>query len=199
MKRQRGFTLLELLVVIALVGILVLFSATNLSGAQRRREFENFTRELVNLLETCRWRAISEGAYAGAVITQQGGSYVASVYLDGNNNGIRLQDIADGADASFHDPMLLQRAMKDVEAGYLSEPVPQIPPRTGMIPDTSDPIRFGHSNIISFSPRGDSSSGTLYLVCHSQKEMYALVLYGATARLTLWRYRSNQWQTVEDR
>lgn len=185
--------------VLALVGILLLFSATDLAGAQRRREFENFARELAGLLETCRWRAISEGEYAGAVITRGDSGYVAVLYLDGNGNGIRIQDISRGVDFQFRGPVVLRRALGDVEAGYLSDPVPQIPPRNGFITDTTDPVRFGRSNIISFSPRGDSSSGTLYLACHSQKQMYALVLYGATARLTLWKLRSNQWQTVEDR
>lgn len=199
MKKQNGFSLLELLVVMALIGILLLFSATDLRGAQRRRDFENFARELVDLLETCRWRAISEGTYAGAVITRADAGYSAILYLDGNGNGIRIQDISNGVDLQFRGPVILRRAMGDVEAGYLSVPVPQIPPRTGFITDLSDPIRFGRSDIISFSPQGDSSSGTIYLACHSQSEMYALVLYGATARLTLWKLRSNQWQTVEDR
>ena len=189
----------EALVVLALVGILLLFSATDLRGAQRRRDFENFARELVDLLEVCRWRAISEGAYAGAVITRAEDGYSAVLYLDGNGNGIRMQDISNGVDLQFRGPVLLRGAGGDMEAGYVSPPVPQIPPRTGYLSDLSDPIRFGRSDIISFSPRGDSSSGTIYLACHSQSEMYALVLFGATARLTLWKLHSNQWQTVEDR
>jgi Tfp pilus assembly protein FimT len=191
--------MLELLVVLALVGIVMLVCGFNVAAEQRRRDFENFARETMDLLEQCRLRAINSGVYAGAVVDQQGAAYTVSVYLDGNGNGIRTQDIAEGTDRLVRGPVALQRDQGDVEAGYLEQPVPQLPPKSGLIADTSDPVKFGRSDIISFSPRGDSSSGTLYLSCHSQKEMYALVLYGATARLTLWRLKSNQWQTVEDR
>ena len=199
MKNQRGFTLPELLVVVALIGIVLLVTATDLAGAQRKREFENFAREIVDLLEFCRWRAISEGSYAGAIMTETNNTYEASIFLDGNNNGIRNADVLSGVDRRLRGPVQLRRALGDVNLGFLDTPVPQIPPRRGFIPDVDDPIKFGRSDIISFSPQGDSSSGTIYLACHSQNEMYALVLFGATSRLTLWRLRRNQWQTVEDR
>jgi hypothetical protein len=95
-------------------------------------------------------------------------------------------------------PMYLQRAQGDMEAGILDSPVPEIPPKKGWL-DPVDPVKFGSSNIISFSPDGQSSSGTLYLACHSQQRMYAIVLYGPTAKLTLWKYFDTKWQMVGDR
>jgi hypothetical protein len=50
-----------------------------------------------------------------------------------------------------------------------------------------DPIRFGRSDLVSFSPRGTSSSGTLY-VSDGRLAAAAIVLYGGTGRIRIWVY-----------
>ncbi len=197
---MKGFSVLELLVVLALIGLLVMIASPDLRGAERQREFENFARETVYLVEKCRWKAMNERTYAGIVFEKSGDLYAASLYTDGNGNGIRIADVQSGKDPAFYRTVILQRASGDIAAGILQNPaVAQIPPKTGTIDDAEDPVKFGKSDILSFSPNGDSSSGTLYLACRSQRQMYALVIYGATARLTLWKYSNFQWQTVGDR
>ena len=147
-------------------------------------------------METCRWKALNERAYAGISLQRRDGIYYASLYLDGNANGIRSADIQQGTDSRFRGPVRLERSTGDIAVGTLGTFVPQIPPRTSFL--DSDPVKFGKSDIISFSPYGDSSSGTLYLACYSRQEMYAIVTYGPTARWTLWRFSNQQWQMVED-
>lgn len=192
--------MVELLVVVALIGLLVVLGSNDLRGAQRQQEFENFGRETLALAERCRWKAMNERKYAGIIFERAGETYVAVLYQDGNGNGIRLSDVQSGKDSAFYRSMVLERASGDIQAGILRNPdVTQIPPKTGTIDDPDDPIKFGKSDILSFSPNGDSSSGTLYLACRSQRQMYALVAYGATARLTLWKYSNFKWQTVGDR
>lgn len=194
---MRGFSLVEMLAAMALLAVLLLFMASDLRGAERRLDFEFFAREVIRLLEVCRWKAINQRCYAGIWLHNLENTYYASLYQDGNANGIRLGDIRDGKDSCFQGPVRLERSSADIVVGILQTEVPQIPPRTGLL--DSDPIKFGRSDIISFSPNGDSSSGTLYLACHSQKQMYAIVVFGPTARWTLWKYSNQQWQMVEDR
>jgi hypothetical protein len=73
--------------------------------------------------------------------------------------------------------------------------IPKIPPRRGAITNMSDPIQFGRSNLIGFSPDGSSSSGTIY-VTNGRDELYAVVLFGPTTRIRVWRYerRSGLWR-----
>ncbi len=166
-------------------------------GAQRQRDFEQFARELVALLETCRWKALNERSYAGVIIEERESSHFLSLYLDGNRNGIRTADALSGKDYRFRGPVRMDKDSHDIGTGILNATIPQLPPKKGFL-NPADPVQFGKSNIISFSPKGDSSSGTLYLACRSQKQMFAVVIYGATARLRLWKYSNHEWQMVED-
>jgi prepilin-type N-terminal cleavage/methylation domain-containing protein len=199
MKMERGYSLIELMTVLVFLGLILLFTTGDLRGAERQRDFENFAGEVIRLVEICRWKALNEQAYAGISFQRTAGCFYASLYLDGNGNGIRTIDMEQGTDRRFQGPVRLKRSSADIEAGILDSNVPQIPPRTGFLGDKQDPVKFGRSDIISFSPYGDSSSGTLYLACHSQKQMFAIVVYGTTARVSLWKYRNLKWQMVGDR
>ena len=196
---MRGMSLLELLVVLGLIGVFVVASTSNLTATQRQLDFDHFAREIVSSLEKCRWKAFQQRRYTGALISQQpNDGYEFSFFQDGNGNGIRTTDIHQGTDTSIYRAIPIQRASRDIEAAVLKTEIPEIPPKTGTL-NPADPVKFGKSNIISFSPDGQSSSGTLYLACHSQKRMYAVVLYGPTARITLWKYSNQNWQMVGDR
>jgi prepilin-type N-terminal cleavage/methylation domain-containing protein len=196
---MRGMSLLELLVVLGLIGLFVVVSTANVTATQRQLDFDQFAREVVTSLEKCRWKAFEQRCYTGVLISQRpDNAYDFSFYRDGNGNGIRTADISHGTDTTTYRTIPVQRASRDIEAAVLKTGVPEIPPKKGML-NPLDPIKFGKSNIISFSPDGQSSSGTLYLSCHSQKRMYAVVLYGPTARISLWKYSNQSWQMVGDR
>lgn len=197
--KKAGFSAVEVLVVLALVGLFILFTGTNWAGMQKQKDFEIFALETLNLFEKCRWKALNERRYAGAVLQRINQDYFAALYQDGNGNGIRRADIQSGVDPRFYGPLKLSRAMEDIHVGILNPQIPEIPPKTGIIPNASDPVKFGSSDIVSFSPFGDSSSGTLYLGCASQQQMYAIVLFGSTARLSLWKFSNQNWQMVGGR
>jgi len=195
---MRGVSLIELLVVLLLASLFAVMATANLSATQRRLDFDEFAREVVNAMEVCRWKALNERRYTGILVEHPGAVFQFSFFRDGNKNGIRTAEIESGLDAAFLRPMYLHRALGDMEAAVLGIAVPEIPPKKGWL-DPEDPIKFGKSSVISFSPNGQSSSGTLYLACHSQQRMYAIVLYGPTAKLTLWKFFNSKWQMVGDR
>jgi hypothetical protein len=83
-----------------------------------------------------------------------------------------------------------------VELGFPPGPAPsRIPPRSGTIADLTDPVKFGVSNVVSFSPLGRASSGTLYL-SDGHHQLRGVVLFGPTVRVRVWRYdaREGRWR-----
>jgi hypothetical protein len=60
------------------------------------------------------------------------------------------------------------------------------PDGDGVIVAGSDPVRIGNTDLLSFSPLGSSTSGTLYVAAGSGTQMCVRVL-GATGRIrVMW-------------
>src|SRR5205085_12640284 len=69
-KAKKGFSYLELVVVLALIGLFLIVSTSNLIAAQRQRDFDDFFQEVITALKTCRWRALRQRKYAGIYVRQ---------------------------------------------------------------------------------------------------------------------------------
>jgi hypothetical protein len=110
------------------------------------------------------------------------------VVEDGNGNGLRTAEIRRGVDPTISGPHHLQDRVEDVRLGFPpGGPFPRIPPRAGNIVDTDDPVQFGRSDIVAFSPLGRSSSGTLYIT-DGRRGLFGIVLFGPSTRVRVWRY-----------
>jgi len=125
-------------------------------------------------------------------LTWSGGRYQYAFYADGDGDGVRSNDIASGRDPLIGEPRDLPTRYEGIDFGLLPEAIPEVPPGAGVLPPGSDPVRFGRSDIITFTPRGTSSSGTLYL-SDGQGTVAAVVVYGATGRLRFWRFDRERW------
>ncbi len=125
-------------------------------------------------------------------LTWSGGRYQYAFYADGDGDGVRASDIASGRDPLIGQARDLPGRYEGIDFGLLPEAIPEVPPGSGVLPPGSDPVRFGRSDIITFTPRGTSSSGTLY-VSDGQGTVAAVVVYGATGRLRLWRFDRERW------
>ena len=112
-----------------------------------------------------------------------------SMYMDGNRNGVRSVDIASGKDRRIAGPLALNGGAADVRVG-INPGVPAIPPDSGIL-DPADPIRFGSSNILSFSPLGTATPGTFYLAGEGQQA--AVRVTAGSARVRLMTCRGRKW------
>ncbi len=179
---ERGTAVAEVLLVMT---ILVLVAAIAVPGtaqvidSRRARLAAGF---VASRLRLARHEAIFKTRQVGLVFDSIGDRWVFSVCIDGNQNGIRHTDIGVGIDACVEGPHDLERMFDGIRIDVDS---------TLAVPEGStasaDPVRFGPSDIASFSSAGSCTPGTIYLRS-KQGVQYAVRVGGATGRTRILRY-----------
>jgi hypothetical protein len=114
------------------------------------------------------------------------GRDVYSTYSDGNFNGVQSVDIAAGIDQKLSGPHVLGAGQSGVEVGVL----PDAPAPDGG-PLGPEPIRFGTSRMVSFSPLGTGTPGTFYL--KTRNSMAGVRVTGGSARVRIMILRGTRW------
>ncbi len=181
--RAFGFSLVELLVVVAITMVMAavalpffrpMFADAHIVGAAH--EFRQQFRLAASM-------AVRANVYT-AIRFERGGEQVSyAVYRDGDRDGVRADDIASGRDPRVSGPFPLATG-PTVRIGILPG-VPEIPPERGAL--SGDPIRFGRSDILSFSPLGSATPGTFYLAGDGAQAAVRVVGGTARVRLLIWR------------
>jgi hypothetical protein len=195
MERSPGLGLAEALaslVVVALLAMIVLPASADLRRAGLTAAA---ARDLAVRFHALRWKSVARHRHHGLFFSREGEAWVWFEVSDGNGNGLRTAEIRDGTDPTLSGPHRLSDRLAPVRMGFPpGGRIPRIPPRRGYVDDLDDPVRFGRSDLVSFSPLGASSSGTLF-VTDGRNELYGVVLFGPTARVRVWRYdrRTRQW------
>ena len=112
------------------------------------------------------------------------------LFADGDGDGVRQADIDDGIDFALGPAVHITELFRNVSLRIPSA-VPA-PDDGGTLDARSDPIRIGSSNLLSFSPLGSATSGTIYLAARTGPQLCVRVL-GATGRTrVLWFDTANQ-------
>jgi len=190
-RRQRGWSLTDALVTLVIVGLLAAWTAPVAARAVADARTAAAAREFALLFHALRWRAVSENRAAGLYFEQSGGAWQWWEIEDGNGNGLRTAEVRDGTDLRRSGPHRLEQTHRGVRLGFPSgDPIAAIPPGRGVLTG-SDPVRFGRADLISFTPRGRSSSGTLYLTDGNHR-LYGVRLFGASTRVRVWRWDNGE-------
>jgi prepilin-type N-terminal cleavage/methylation domain-containing protein len=115
MKRNKGFTLVELLIIIAIMGFLAAIAAPNLTNFVRKNRIENQTRRIYSDLGNTRVRAMSTNR-AHCLVFQPAPFNHYQVISDTNGNG--------QCDAVPADTEIMRRAGIDIVPFTFSNAVP---------------------------------------------------------------------------
>jgi type II secretory pathway pseudopilin PulG len=180
-----GYSLIELLLVLAAATAFASLALplTSVSvDAGKARQAASF---VATRLRLARQQAVARTTTVGLVFDMVNGRWSVRVCADGNNNGVRRTDIGSGVDRCLEGPHDLETMFPGVRVAVdssLDGPAGE--------PPSPDAVRFGASDIASFSSSGSCTAGSLFLRS-SHGLQYAVRVAGVTGRTRVLRYNAS--------
>jgi hypothetical protein len=186
---ERGRTLLEMTIVVALVLLSASMLVPTLRAYSQEAQITGAAQTFQGRFREAYSIAVRRNVETAIRFETDASGTTYSVYRDGNGNGVLSADIATGRDARIMGPIPLDAGLSGVRVA-INPGVPAIPPDSGTL-DPADPIRFGRSNMLSFSPMGTATPGTFYLAGDSAQA--AVRVTPGSARVRILFCRGRKW------
>jgi Type II transport protein GspH len=180
---ERGAALIDVVFCCGLAGIIAAIAIPTLHATRERDAGRMAARYLAHRLQLVRIEAVRRNTMV-AMRFETGAADLLAVYVDGDGDGVLKADIDAGTDPQVTPPARLADYFAGVSLRILNDmPAPD---GHGTLAAYSDPVRLGASDLLSFSPLGSATSGTIYLAARSGPQQ-AVRVTGATGRMrVLW-------------
>lgn len=151
-----------------------------LTGLDRARGWAA-ARYLASRMTATRSHAVLRSAHVALRFVTDRSGISFQTFVDENQNGVRTDDIAAAVDRPLDAPTRLPELFPGVTIA--------LAPELG-----TDPVRIGTSHLLSFSPLGTATPGTIYVRGRDGTQLAVRVL-GATGRTRVLHYvpRTGRW------
>jgi prepilin-type N-terminal cleavage/methylation domain-containing protein len=193
-RSVRAFSLVELMVVMAIIGLTLTFAAPAFREMRKAAAMRNATRELRSIFHLTRMRAVSRSRHCAVKFRLAGGEWQYAIHDDGDGDGVRNNDITSGVDPIVAPMRPVLLGIGDARIGIPFKGTTD--PDSGAPLLTSDsPVRFNVSTLCSFSPTGTGTPGTVF-VTDGDVEVGAVRVVGATGRIRTMRFNrtTGKWE-----
>ena len=180
---SRGAALIDVVAACSVITIVLAMSVPSLQATRDRGEARLAARYLAQRLQMVRVQAVRRNRMVAMRFDpEEVGRF--EVFVDGDGDGVLQRDIDGRVDVGLETAARLG----DYFAGAalrVAATVPS-PDGGGVIAADSDPVRIGGTNLLSFSPLGTATSGTVYLAGRSGPQFCVRIL-GTTGRVrVMW-------------
>ena len=194
LRSWSGFTLLELMFVLALSATVTAAGLPLVTTAVDEYKALGAARYLSMRLGRARLEAVKRHANTAMRFTLSGDVYRYAVYTDGNGDGVKSDDIGAGIDKELFPAEKLPAQFGSVDFGVLPD-LPAVEPSSP--PPGSDPIKLGAANMVSFTPLGTATPGSLYIRSRRGAQ-YVLRIYGETAKTRILKFNrlTGEWKPL---
>ena len=193
MASDHGFSLVELLLAVAIIVVLSAATIPHVLAGLDEWRTVGAARYLSARLYQTRMEAAFRAADTAIRFTRIDDSYEFTVVMDGNRNGVRSRDIERGVDMPLRNKERLREHFGGVDFGTLPG-LPPVDPESP--PPGDDPVRFGLSNMVTFTPHGTSTPGSLYV--RGRHAQCVVRVFGETGKIRILKFhpRSRQWKAL---
>jgi prepilin-type N-terminal cleavage/methylation domain-containing protein len=181
-RADRGISLVELLIVLAIVLILAGFALPTTAAAIDEGRARQAAAFVAGRLRDAKQQAVTRTAATGLVFDFAAGRWTFRLCIDRNGNGLRRADLRTNKDTCADGPVDVAALFPGVSIGVddgIRGPEGD--------PPSPDPVRFGASDLASFSPSGGCTAGSIFLRS-TKGAQYVVRVAGATGRLRVLRY-----------
>jgi prepilin-type N-terminal cleavage/methylation domain-containing protein len=189
--KQRGQSLIEMAVALGILSLLLAALLPLLATYFEDARLLGATRVFKGCFRRARSIAARSGVQTAIRFEQRPDGVYYGLFADGNYNGVLSRDIRRGIDRLVEGPYRLDAGAPGVRVAIIPG-MPAPPPARGRL-DPADPVRFGRSNMLSFSPLGTATPGTFYLA--TRRTQGAVRVTGSTARVRVMICRGHVWES----
>lgn len=187
-------SLLDMMFVLALSATLAGMAVAQTLGALDDMRAVAAARYVSSRLQQTRIEAIARGHRAALRFDQVANGYAYRTFVDGNRNGVLSADIQSGVDRPIDPSDALGHRFAGVEFGAIPG-LPSVDPPSP--PPGTDPIRTGASDMVTFTPIGTATSGSLYIRGRNHIQLVVRI-FGQTGKTRVLRFdsRHQQWNPL---
>jgi hypothetical protein len=189
---QRGAALIDLIFTAGMIAVLSGIAIPMLHASRQHDQARAAARFFAARLQQARVEALRRNTTV-AVRFDPDDPDRFGIYVDGDRDGVLESDIGRDIDRVISSEVRLSDYTGNV-ALRINQPI--VEPDTGVaLAAGADPLRIGASSLLSFSPLGSATSGTLYLPAPTGPQM-AIRILGATSRMRVLRFDAGvrQWR-----
>jgi type II secretion system protein H len=177
-KRQAGVTLIELIIVIAIIGIILGIAITTIGNRSPVAQLKSDARDIVSNMQLARVNAIRDTRPWAIQFDTDNQRYL--IYSNSGEEW-KSEDWTDGDETVFRNVMLNRRVNFGTNKGA----------RPGGTMPANGSITYSANRVV-FNPNGTSESGTVYLTIGSG-ETIAISSLSTTGRIKVWENFGNAW------
>lgn len=192
-RREAGFNLVEVILVMAVMGMMLSLAVPLARSWWGGIQVEMAASEIATTLQLARSLAIRHAARVAVRFYPDADGHLRhAIYRDGDGDGVRSDDIDRGVDRVLREAR--SGPLGGVRVGFPEGWSPRQPGSRKRLDRLDDPIRFGRSNMASFTAHGGASPGTVYLT-DGRFHLFAVRVNNRSGKIKVFRYdpQADEW------